>query len=101
MNLPKDKLRIGPLPKVEMVRITFACNTVLKDQLDRYAELHGQTYGETVDAGALIPLMLSAFMAQDQAFKRAARATQANRPRSQGSADRPAAPARPPSTPAR
>ncbi|GAA3990269.1 MAG: DUF2274 domain-containing protein [Diaphorobacter nitroreducens] len=62
------KLRLGPLPKTESTRVTFSCPISLKAELDRYAALHAQTYGETVDAAALIPHMLEAFMAGDRAF---------------------------------
>ena len=64
------KLRLGPLPKTESVKLTFACQTSLKDDLDRYAALHAQTYGEAVDAATLIPHMLEAFMARDRGFRR-------------------------------
>ncbi|KSR45973.1 DUF2274 domain-containing protein [Pseudomonas aeruginosa] len=64
------KLRLGPLPKSESIKITFACPGGLKADLDRYAALHAQTYGETVDATTLIPHMLEAFMAGDRGFKR-------------------------------
>ena len=64
------KLRLGPLPKTENVKLTFACPVNLKTQLDRYAALHAQTYGEAVDAVTLIPHMLEAFMAGDRGFKR-------------------------------
>ncbi|WP_425612954.1 DUF2274 domain-containing protein [Xanthomonas rydalmerensis] len=50
--------------------MTFACPARLKADLDRYAALHGQTYGETVDAAALIPYMLEAFMAGDRGFRK-------------------------------
>ena len=63
------KLRLGPLPKTESIKLTFTCPTSLKVDLDRYAALHAQTYGETVDAATLIPHMLEAFMARDRAFK--------------------------------
>lgn len=63
------KLRLGPLPKTESVKLTFTCPTSLKADLDRYAALHAQTYGETVDAATLIPHMLEAFMARDRGFK--------------------------------
>jgi len=43
--------------------------------LDRYAALHAQTYGESVDAVALIPHMLEAFIAGDRGFHRRARST--------------------------
>lgn len=64
------KLRLGPLPKTESVKVTFACPLALKSELDRYAALHGQTYGEAVDAATLIPHMLEAFMAADRGFRR-------------------------------
>lgn len=64
------KLRLGPLPKTESLKLTFVCPTSLKVDLDRYAALHAQTYGETVDAMALIPYMLEAFMAGDRGFRK-------------------------------
>lgn len=64
------KLRLGPLPKTENLKLTFTCPARLKADLERYAALHSQTYGEEVDALTLIPHMLEAFMARDRAFKR-------------------------------
>ena len=49
MNTTK-KLRLGPLPKTESVKLTFACPASLKTDLDRYAALHAQAYGEAIDA---------------------------------------------------
>ena len=69
------KLRLGPLPKIENVKLTFACPASLKADLDRYAALHAQTYGEAVDAEKLIPHMLEAFLAGDRGFKRGGLAT--------------------------
>ena len=63
------KLRLGPLPKTESVKLTFACPASLKADLDRYAALHAQTYGEPVDAMTLIHHMLEAFMARDRGFR--------------------------------
>ena len=65
------KLRLGPLPKTESVKLTFACPASLKTDLDRYAALHAQAYGEAVDAATLIPHMLEAFMAGDRGFRKA------------------------------
>lgn len=70
MNTPTKKLRLGPLPRQEVTKLTFACPAGLKADLDRYAALHAQTYGEAVDAGMLIPHMLEAFMAGDRGFRR-------------------------------
>lgn len=64
------KLRLGPLPKTDSTKITFSCPTSLKAELERYAELHAQTYGEAVDAATLIPHMLEAFIAGDRGFRR-------------------------------
>ena len=63
------KLRLGPLPKTETCKLTFACSASLKVELDRYAALHAQTYGDAVDAVGLIPHMLEAFMKRDRGFK--------------------------------
>lgn len=69
MNATK-KLRLGPLPKTESTKLTFVCPVSLKANLDRYAKLHAQTYGEAVDGKTLIPYMLEAFMEGDRGFKR-------------------------------
>ena len=72
MTTPTNKLRLGPLPKTESIKLTFTCPASLKIELDRYAALHAQTYGEVVDAMALIPHMLEAFMVGDRGFKNGA-----------------------------
>lgn len=64
------KLRLGPLPKSDSVKVTFLCPVELKDHLESYAALHSQTYGEKVDVMALIPHMLHAFISRDRLFKR-------------------------------
>lgn len=66
-----SKLRLGPLPKTEVVRLTIALPSAVKADLDRYAELYGAAYGEAVDAAALAPHMLAAFMERDRAFRAA------------------------------
>ena len=53
------KLRLGPLPKLESTKLTFACSVSLKADLDRYAALYAQAYGEAVDATMLIPYTVS------------------------------------------
>jgi hypothetical protein len=71
MSASTKKLRLGPLPKSAKTKVTFFCPTTLKANLDRYAALHAQAYGETVRAVELIPLMLEMFIARDHGFKRA------------------------------
>lgn len=68
--MSKGKLRLGPLPKTETVKVTIALTIALKGDLDRYAALHAQTWGEPVDVATLIPHMLEAFMARDRGFRK-------------------------------
>ena len=68
-------IRLGPLPKNKMLKLTITVSAQLKGALDRYAELHAQTWGEKIDVPTLIPHMLEAFIARDRAFARANRAT--------------------------
>jgi hypothetical protein len=63
------KLRLGPLPRTDVVKITITLSAEAKSLLDRYAAVHSQVHGEVVDAVALIPHMLDAFMKRDRAFK--------------------------------
>jgi len=65
------KLRLGPVPKAQHVRITITVTAELKDTLDRYAELHSASNGEKNDVSRLIPYMLEAFIANDRGFKAA------------------------------
>jgi hypothetical protein len=69
MSAGNRRLRLGPLPKTETVKLTFTCTVVLKAELERYATMHSQAYGETVKAVTLIPHMLETFMARDRGFK--------------------------------
>ena len=64
------KLRLGPLPKTESVRLTITLSAAVKADLDRYAELYAREYGEPVDTIALVPHMLATFMERDRAFRR-------------------------------
>jgi len=73
MSTSVSKIRLGPLPRTETVKLTIAVTAALKADLDRYAELHAQTYGEPVDAVTLIPPMLEAFIARDRGFKKLAK----------------------------
>ena len=70
MSAFPKKLRLGPLPDTQTIKLTFTCSASLKADLDCYAAQHAQTYGEAVDAATLIPHMLEAFMAGDRGFRR-------------------------------
>ena len=70
-----NKLRLGPLPKTEPVKLTITLSAELKKTLDRYAMLHAQTYGERAEAAALVPFMLETFMARDRGFRKSSRSS--------------------------
>ena len=65
------KLRLGPLPKTEVVRLTISLTSQVKADLDRYVETFATVYGEPVEAAVLVPHMLAAFMDRDRGFKKA------------------------------
>jgi hypothetical protein len=67
------KLRLGPLPKTDTVKVTVALTVALKEKLDRYADLHSKTWKEPVDATMLIPHILEQYVSRDKAFKTALR----------------------------
>ncbi len=69
MSTSASRLRLGPLPRTETVKLTIALTTALKADLERYAALHGQAYGEPVDAVTLIPHMLESFIMRDRGFR--------------------------------
>jgi hypothetical protein len=69
MSTPGSKLRLGALPHQQFVKLNITVSTDTKALLDRYAVLHSKLYGESVDAVALIPHMLQAFMERDRGFK--------------------------------
>jgi hypothetical protein len=77
------KLRLGPLPSTDTVKMTLTLPIGLKIQLDRYAALHSETWGETVQPTDLIPHMLTQFILRDKAFKALMRREQSTARRSQ------------------
>jgi hypothetical protein len=64
-----SKLRLGPLPRTEVVKLTISVPVELKSMLDEYAHLHAKAWSEPVDVLALIPHMLAAFVERDRGFK--------------------------------
>jgi hypothetical protein len=53
------KLRIGPLPKQQLVKLTLNMPADLLADLERYAAMHSQLHSEEVDAATLAPHMLA------------------------------------------
>ena len=64
------KLRLGPLPKQAAVKMTVSLPAPLKADLERYATMRSQAYGEQVDAATLVPHMLAWFLKNDRGFRR-------------------------------
>ncbi|CAL8980563.1 hypothetical protein RHODGE_RHODGE_01357 [Rhodoplanes serenus] len=62
------QLRLGPLPKVGLVRLTITLPEPLKEELDQYAAEHRRLY-EPVETAALIPHMLEAFIRSDRGWR--------------------------------
>jgi hypothetical protein len=67
--MSSGKLRLGPLPKAATVKLTVTMRADLRAMLDQYAAEHSRVYDEPVDAVALVPYILEAFMERDRAFK--------------------------------
>ena len=72
------KIKLGKLPNVSSVRITISLPATLKSRLDRYAQLHSQTWEQKVDAVALVPHILEQYLANDRAFRKSERAADSN-----------------------
>ena len=64
------KIKLGKLPNTSIVKVTVALPVSLKAQLDRYAQLHSQTWEQKVDAAALVPHIVAQFLANDRAFRK-------------------------------
>ena len=77
------KLRLGPIPKHDVVKLTITLSARLNADLERYAQLHAEAWGEPADAAKLIPYMLETFIARDRGFRKARHDS-----RSQGTAAR-------------
>ncbi|WP_296560221.1 DUF2274 domain-containing protein [Pigmentiphaga sp.] len=69
MSKNAGRLSLGALPRAGTVKLTVALPSTLHADLERYAAVHAQTYGEPVDVATLIPHMLQAFIARDRAFR--------------------------------
>lgn len=61
-------LKLGPLPKLGTVRMTITLPEPLKEELERYAAEYSRLY-EPVEAAALIPHMIEAFIRSDRGWR--------------------------------
>jgi hypothetical protein len=64
------KIKLGKLPNTSTVKVTVTLPAALKAQLDRYAQLHSQTWDQKADAAALVPHIVAQFLANDRAFRK-------------------------------
>ena len=63
------KLKIGPLPNPERVKILIQISVELKESLDEYAQVHSELSGRAVEATTLIPFILQSFLDRDRGFR--------------------------------
>ena len=77
MSMSANRLSLGPLPAATSVKLTITLSAELKAKLDAYAEVHERVHRAPVDAAALVPHMLAAFIARDRGFKALRGATMA------------------------
>lgn len=68
MKDASSRLRLGPLPKTDVVKLTIAVTADLKAQLDAYAEVYSRVHAPT-DVPTLVPHMIAAFIERDRGFK--------------------------------
>jgi len=59
--------------KNDTVKLTITLHVALKADLDRYAELHTQAWGQPIDVAALIPFILDNCITRDRGFRKAKR----------------------------
>jgi len=63
-------LKLGQLPRLEVVKMTISLSAQLKTDLELYAQVHAQSVGSPLaDAAALVPHMLQLFIDSDPGFR--------------------------------
>jgi hypothetical protein len=67
-------LKIRQLPDTTPVKLSIALPPPLQSDLQDYARVYEQAYGQSAKVADLIPSMLEAFMASDSNFKKARKA---------------------------
>ncbi|WP_439620629.1 DUF2274 domain-containing protein [Hyphomonas sp.] len=72
--MTKHQLKIGPLPDRTPTKLSIAISPDLQADLADYAAVYRETYGDDAPVAALVPHMLSAFLAGDAGFRRARKA---------------------------
>ncbi|MCF6220296.1 MAG: DUF2274 domain-containing protein [Robiginitomaculum sp.] len=71
--MSKPKLKLAKLPDVKPAKMLVSLPPDLMGDLEVYAKIYEQTYGEKQPVNALVPSMLAGFLAGDHGFKKAKR----------------------------
>ena len=71
--MAKPTLKLAKLPDMTPSKLSVSLPPDLMVDLKIYASLYEQTYGEKQAVNALIPSMLTGFLASDHGFKKAKR----------------------------
>jgi len=66
-------LKLAKLPDRTKIKMMFAASTKLNGDIEAYAALYRNTYGEAASGAELIPFMLESFLKSDPAFVKARR----------------------------
>ena len=64
-------LKLAKLPDRTPTKLTVTVNAGLNQDLQSYAALYHETYGEVASVAELIPFMLDSFLKSDPAFAKA------------------------------
>jgi len=73
MGTITPKLKLLKLPETKPSKRTISVMPDLEADLQAYAKVYEQAYGEKADVNILIPSMLAGFLASDAGFKKAKR----------------------------
>jgi len=71
--MSKPQIKLHKLPDTKPVKHTISVMPELEAELEAYAKVYEKAYGEKADIAALIPSMLTNFLAGDAGFKKAKR----------------------------
>jgi len=69
----KPNLKLAKLTDTKPSKLSVSLPPDLLSDLEIYAQIYEQTYGEKQPVNALIPSMLAGFLASDHGFKKAKR----------------------------
>jgi len=69
----KPTLKLAKIQEHKPVKVSVTLPFELNQDLEAYAAIYEQAYGEKQSIGALIPSMLAGFLASDAGFKKAKR----------------------------